>query len=444
MKKVKTDVLRHIAFWPEDIYPYLTNITSADLMTILKIANSNNNVLKDLEIFLSAGLSPKIVDKAVQQVVLKYTQHELSATADLFLKYKVPMSDDTLYCFLSKLPLSEYAEKIQFPYPIVVQKLISSLDVSASKMSLFRFLDIMKLVKLEHLSLTALAKAAQFLSHKFLAYVEEEFYICPGLYDRTSIFLNTRPFEKRRLIAPGEMFSLIIRELIKRANNDNTSDQQEKLKAFKIIADDTQIIKWLNKDWLSELFEDLVKATPKELYPVIVKRNAKYCSDYKIFYHTMNMGDAKTQLAYCVATGPAAAWMHQEKIEPEARKYLDIVSQMYKKVATPDMFQGLSDFPDVIDTLIETKCDKVIWFKAMENIIKNNPYLPKETINKMIVADPHVKPFIDRYWIEQKNNLNPRVTHVLASQTSVASDSKKSLLATIKQKMKSCINQRSK
>jgi hypothetical protein len=58
----------------------------------------------------------------------------------------------------------------------------------------------------------------------------------------------------------------------------------------------------------------------------------------------------------------------------------------------------------VINALIDTKFDKITWYKTMEKMLVSNPNLATEYVDKMMTTEPNVKPLLERNWRAFQNS----------------------------------------
>ena len=137
---INRKILHEICNNPATIYPYLSMVDKQDLIYLFgnaRLVDTEINrlhsvprprhswsILEMLRTFLSAGLSPELIDADIQKVIFdchKYANCESAADsyADLYLKYGVKMSDETLEHFIYDLDLREYSSKINFPRKVV-------------------------------------------------------------------------------------------------------------------------------------------------------------------------------------------------------------------------------------------------------------------------------------------------------------------------------------
>ncbi len=130
-KGVDEATLIQISKNPENVYPFLDEITSENLVTIFerfRYTRTPERVIEFLKVFLEYGLAPLVNDDVQQSVfdacvidtACRSNEKNLvfkqcDELADLYLKYNVKLSELTLSYFIRFLNISEYASKINFP-----------------------------------------------------------------------------------------------------------------------------------------------------------------------------------------------------------------------------------------------------------------------------------------------------------------------------------------
>lgn len=102
-----------------------------------------------------------------------------------------------------------------------------------------------------------------------------------------------------------------------------------------------------------------------------------------------------------IENNPSAAtkFPPYEKLSPETQNYISIIKDLDKMNPVFHDVRLMDLKPRKISALINLRfSDAVDWYKLMECLLANNPYLDKEYIKQMLDRDPRIEPIIKKHW----------------------------------------------
>ena len=370
---IEQKILSNISWYPANIYPYLSMVDKQDLIYLFEHANIVDtdpnreaiggprhswSILQMLRTFLDAGLSPELIDADVQDVIFyrhRYANYECAADsyADLYLKYGVKMSDETLERFIYSLDLKKYASKINFPRTVVF-------------------------TAIQHADYRKLGAIFKYIPK--INYTNQELIL---MLDRIGSKID------------GPEYSEIvfnIRALLKQKGL-SVSDWEFMVSHKGAL------------ECLTNMESDFIKGNmPKSVQVQSIQSYANL-ELLKLFND-----NADAELEYCIIVGPDKAHTikYNDKYTTITRQYLEVLEIINKKSFQPSKFVGLST--KVVDALIRTKFDMLTWFRTMEMILMTNPNISRETVIRMLHHNSHIKPIIEKYWngsLEEKPAIQP-------------------------------------
>jgi len=364
---------------PANIYPYLPDISSQDLVHFFRFAivNTCSYAAKEqdfyienaLRTFFLAGLSPKLIDKNVQSAILgrdktrKVSYDSAERIAEMFIQNNIKISDEALMIFVDVLKYSPVLTKISLPNSVISHAICTQGPEELA--------ELLKNINIKDLPANILARLLGNL--------------CP-MYKKMAYNNFKESYE--------DIIFSVIETLSARLA---TMDKLAQKSIYDIIVTDKSVLEYItgayykhNPNVFSRLSHDLrieaIKTYPNyDLLQIIGARNTTL------------------ELAYCTTVNPVANDLQSsitDNFTGPTKQYLNIINAI--KTNSSCSFANLP--AEVINALIDTKFDKITWYKTMEKMLVSNPNLATEYVDKMMTTEPNVKPLLERNWRAFQNS----------------------------------------
>jgi len=378
----------------ENIYLYKDVITEKELLTLFK---GKRNARDMLYIFMASGLSPDKITPKVQAAILKLNHDyaticsrddEADRMLKIFIQNNIKMSDETLKYFVvtDKCMLSE----VNYPRHILHYGIMNYKTTTYAGYPIWILQSIIK-----------------YMTNKKIKFTEEE-----KLYIWQNYF-SDKNFDK--MFADVEIYYMdwlkTFKEFIKQ-NMPFSSDINKHG-----IANNRNALRFLirnEKEFIANI--PVILSTPElqklaiQTYPELEMLNClPQTTDNQLTYLSLHptTRDIKDFLVvvYDVASDVV-------------RKYILLLDNALNNRIVPSNFQGLSNQTTLLSTLIQTKFDRLTWYKIMETILSQNKDLSDDTLKEMIKQNPEVDVLIYKYYPEffvKKRSNKPMEKHTVTS-----------------------------
>lgn len=387
MKNITDSILSNY----ENIYLYKDVITEKELLALFK---GKHNAPGMLHTFMQCGLSPEKITPKVQAAILKLNHDnaimfgrgdEADRILNLFNKYDVKMSDETLKYFV--VTHKCMFDEINYPRHILHYGIMNYKNTTYAGYPIW-----------------ILQSIIQYMTNKKIKFTEEE-----KLYIWQNYF-SGKHFDK--IMFAGYMDWLkTFKEFIKQ-NMPFSSDIHKHG-----IANNKNALRFLirnQKEFIANI--PVILNTPElqklaiQTYPELEMLNClPQTTDNQLTYLSLHptMRDIKDFLVvvYDVASDVV-------------RKYILLLDNALNNRIVPSNFQRLTNQSTLLSTLIQTKFDRLTWYKVMETILSQNKDLSNDTLKEMIKQNPEVDVLIYKYYPEffvKKRSNKPMEKHTVTS-----------------------------